>query len=150
MAEVFSAVRTYVLADAGIAAVIGARFYPIKAPQNAQYPLVTMQQIAEVRFPHLRGSSELAAPRYQIDAWAKESGGTAAFRAAQQLGELIRDRLDGFAGLLTDATVSPDETYQVAIIFNDERDLFETDQALGGFYRRSTDYVIWHKQVVGS
>lgn len=143
MDDIFYAVRSFLLADNAVAALIGTRAYPIKAPQAATYPLVTMQKIVEQRFPHLRGPSELAAPRYQIDAWAKESG--AAFTVALALAAAIRRRLDGYGGVLS-TPGSPSTNYRVSILFDDARDLFETD-VNGGYYRQSTDYVIWHRPV---
>lgn len=144
MVGVQGVVRAYVLADAAIAALIGTRFYPVKAPQAAVYPLVTMQKIAEPRFPHLRGPGGMAAAHFQIDAWVKETG--AAFTQAQVVADLIRRRIDGFTGVLTDTSESPDASFQVAIHYEDARDLFESDVA-GGYYRQSTDYVIWHQPV---
>jgi hypothetical protein len=141
--SVFYAVRSFILGDAAIAALIGTRFYPIKAPQNATYPLVTMQKIVEVRYPHLRGSGGMSAPRYQIDAWTRESG--AAFTAAQTLAEAIRQRIDGVHRVLS-GPGSPATAYRVKFAFDDQRDLFESDTS-GGYYRTSTDYVIWHRPV---
>lgn len=146
MVGVYGAVRAYILADPAITAIIGTRFYPIKAPQAAIYPLVTMRRIVEPRGPHLRGPSGLAAPRYQLDAWAKETD-SAAFSNALRLAELIRLRIDGFSGVLTDASETPDARFQVAIRFDDARDLFEPDPAGGGYYRQSTDYVITYRPV---
>lgn len=144
MVGVFGVVRAYVLADAAIAAVIGTRFYPVKAPQAGTYPLVTMQKIAEPRYPHLRGSGGMASAHVQIDAWVKETG--AAFSSAQHLGELIRRRIDGFSGVLTDSSESPAASFYISILYEDSRDLFEAD-VNGGYYRTSTDYVIWHRPV---
>lgn len=146
MTSVFGLVRAYILGDTAVAAAIGTRLYPVKAPQNPTYPLVTMQKIVEPRYPHLRGSGGLAAPRYQIDVWVKELAGTATFNRAIEIAELIRRRIDGYSGVLT-TSGSPSDAFQVSILYDDSRDLFEVDQALGGFYRQSTDYVIWTRPV---
>lgn len=143
MANVFYAVRSFILADTTVAALIGTRLYPIKAPQGGTYPLVTMQKIVELRSHHLRGTQTLAAPRYQIDAWVKESGSS--FTVAQTIADAIRRRIDGFAGVLS-TPGSPSTSFRVAILYDDARDLFESDVS-GGFYRTSTDYVIWHRPV---
>jgi hypothetical protein len=145
MIGVYGVVRAYILADPAITAIIDTRFYPVKAPQGGTFPLVTMRRIVEPRFPHLRGPSGLAAPRYQLDAWTRETG-TAAFTEALRLAELIRLRIDGFSGILTDASETPDARLQVAVRFDDARELFESD-VTGGYYRQSTDYVITYRPV---
>lgn len=141
MVDVFGAVRAYILADATVAGLIGTRLYPIKVPQAGTFPAATMQKITEPRFGHLRGGGALAAPRYQIDAWTRES-----FTGSQALAKAIRDRISGFAGVLEDSTESPATSYLVKIRFDDSRDMFEPD-VNGGYYRTSTDYVIWHRPV---
>lgn len=141
----FSVVRAYLLADSTIAAFVGTRIYPIKAPQGATYPLVTMQKIVEPRPQHLRGPGGLSSPRYQIDAWSRDVAG-AGYMQAQDLGAAIRSRIDGFTGVLTDSNESPAERHKVSILYDDSRDLFETDVNYG-YYRHSADYVIWHQPV---
>lgn len=140
--HLFGAVRSFILGDATVAALIGTRFYPIKAPQGATYPLVTMQKIVALEQLHLRGTGPFDT-QYQIDAWAKESG--VAFTASQELAGAIRRRIDGFAGNRS-SVGSPSTTFRLKIRFQDSRDLFETDTT-GGYYRTSTDYVIWHRPV---
>jgi hypothetical protein len=143
MADVFSLLRAYLMADATISGLVGPRIYPIKPPQAATFPLVTMQQIAEESFPHKRGGGigGIEKPHYQIDAWVREAG-VPAFEKARELARAVRARLDGFSGVLAEGG----ESYRVDIQFETARDLFEENTG-GGFYRRSSDYVIGHRPV---
>jgi len=142
--DVFGMVRTYVLADNAIATAIGTRFYPIKAPQNPTYPLITMQCIDEVSAAHLNGKASLTRPRFQFDVWTKEGVGSA-YSTCQRLGALLKARLEAakFSVLDTEAG-SPGTPRKVSCEFITRLDLYETDIS-GGYYRYSTDYYIWHE-----
>ena len=145
--DVFGMVRAYVLADTSIATAIGTRFYPIKAPQNPVYPLITMQRISGVRFPPLKGRASLARPRYQFDVWTKE-GVSSAYSTSQTIGRLLLARLEGANVDLLDQSVSPAEYRRFSFEFDSDQDLFETDVS-GGYYRYSADYFIWHQTGAG-
>ncbi len=137
MITIGEGLRTYVLADAGIAAIVGTRMYPLRLPQKAVFPAIVYQRISGFRFGHLRGSGSLARPRYQVDCWATQH------LAATQLGNLCRVRLAGFAGEWSDDE-SPETTIRVqAIVFENETDLFE-EEINGGICRHSADYFLFH------
>lgn len=141
--EVFPALRAFLLADAAIAAVIGTRLYPVVVPQGAAYPAVTIRRISGERYAVLRGPASLVRPRLQIDAIAAGAA-AGAYRQSQALGTLIRQRLEGFDGVMVDSTVSPNITWRVWVQFDDERDLFDEDEVSGGFARHSADYLVFH------
>ena len=136
------ALRAHLLADASIAALVGARIYPLRLPQKAVMPSIVIQRVSGVRFGHLRGGGSLARPRYQVDCWA------ATHDAATALGTLCRQRLDGYTGEWADDE-SPTTTIRVAVHFEDERDLFEED-IMGGLCRHSADYFLFHQTNSGA
>lgn len=140
--EISDAVRSLLLTDPAIALVVGTRIYPVKAPQGATYPLITLQQISGVRHGQLRGRAGMAQPRFQIDAWTKE-GATANYKAARALGALIMARLEGLSTRVVDDEV-PSETRLVSVTFESDQDLFETD-VNGGYYRHSADYFVMYQ-----
>lgn len=144
--NVYKHIRAFILADGDIATRIGTRFYPIKVPQAATYPAMTMQRISGVRFPPLKGRASLARPRYQFDVWTKE-GVASAFDDCQALGRLLLDRLEGKNIDVQDDTVSPSETRRISFEFISDQDLFEpgTTTTGGGYYRYSADYYVWHQ-----
>ena len=65
-----SALRTYIIADSAVAALIGTRFYPNTAPQNPTKPYCTYQPISEFRRPTMRHDDNLPSARVQIDCWS--------------------------------------------------------------------------------
>lgn len=134
--------RRLLITDPAIVGVVGTRIYPVKAPEQATYPLITIQQISGVRYGQLKGQAGLAQPRFQIDAWTNES--PTGYKNARALGDLIRARLEGLTERVQDDTVSPPETRAVAITFESDRDLFETDVD-SGFYRHSADYFVMYQ-----
>ncbi len=137
MITIGEGLRTYLLADAGIAALVAARAYPLRLPQKAVFPAIVLQRISGVRYAHLRGSGSLARPRFQVDCWATTHLGAA------QLGSRCRVRLAGFAGTFTDGE-SPATVVRVqAIVFEEEQDLFE-EEINGGICRHSADYFLFH------
>lgn len=141
--DIYPHVRAYVLGDAAIASAIGTRCYPVKLPEKATTPAVTMQQISGVRFPPLKGRASLARPRFQFDVWTSEGVGSA-FSEARRIGQLLLDRLEGKNITVLDTSVSPNVNRRVSFEFDSDRDLFEED-VNGGYYRYSADYFIWYQ-----
>lgn len=87
-----AALRTYVLADAAIAAAVGTRMYPRSAPQSPTLPLLVYQRIDTRRGHDLGGPDGLPRTRVQITVWA------AGVQSAVDTAALVRKRLDGFYG----------------------------------------------------
>lgn len=143
MVEITRALRAFLLADAAIATAVGTRIYPVKLPQNVDFPAITIVRVSSSRANVLHGPASLARPRYQIDCWAQEVTGVAAFTVAQELGDAVRQRLEAYNGVMTDPSTSPPTDYHTGVTFDDERDLFDPD-VNGGFHRHSADYFIWH------
>lgn len=56
-------------ADAAVAALVEARVFPNKAPQDAAAPFVVYQLISEVPENILRGGSSLSSSRLQVDSY---------------------------------------------------------------------------------
>lgn len=137
-----TALRAHLLADAGIAALVAARIYPLRLPQKAVMPAIVLTRVSGLRFGHLRGAGSLARPRFQVDAWATTHDG------ATTLGSLCRVRLDGFVGTWTDAE-SPATAVKVSVHFETEQDLFE-EEIQGGLCRHSADYFLFHQTAGGA
>ncbi len=128
--------RAYLLADAGIAALVSQRVYSLRLPQKVTFPAVVLTPISGLRYETLNSTATLARPRYQVDSWALTEDG------ATTLGGLCRRRLDGFTGTWTDDE-SPQTEVSVAITFENEQTLFEEDIS-GGMCRHSADFFVWH------
>ncbi len=136
-----AAMRSHLLADGSIAALVGTRIYPLRLPEKQVFPAVVLTRISGIRYSHLRGAGSLARPRYQVDSWATTHDGATA------LGSLCRQRLDGFKGTWTD-DLSPATEVDVAVIFENEMDMFEED-IFGGVCRHSADYWVFHSSAGG-
>ena len=125
-----AALFSHVTADAGVAAAIGTRFYPVRAPQNATYPLALYHRVSGNRTDSLSGDSGLADPRFQISAMA------ATYAAAASAREALRQALSGYQGLMGAFVV----TASVAV---NEIDLFYDDV---GLHQCSFDVFLTHQE----
>lgn len=134
--------RSHLLGDPAIAALVVARIYPLRVPQKVTMPAIVLTLISDQREPHLRGISGLARPRYQLDCWAQTYDGATA------LGALCRQRLDGFAGEWSDGGSPPVVVY-AKVFFDTAQDQFETE-ILGGLCRHSADYLVHHSTAGGA
>lgn len=81
------ALRTDLLADTAIAALVVTRIRPRKLEQGETLPAIRITVVSGQSEEHLRGASGLAHATVQIDAYAATS------EAADALAELIRKRL---------------------------------------------------------
>jgi hypothetical protein len=136
-----SALRSYLLGDTAIAALVGTQIFPDVLPQNVlkspndSTAAITYTTVSAQRPQHLRGVG-IAKDRYQIDTWARTQD-----RAAE-LGALIRRRLDGLRDYWSDHA-SPATATWVVILFQTERDMVEPE-INGGLGRNSADYFVMH------
>lgn len=86
------ALRAVLLADAGVAALVGTRVYPLVLPQAGTLPAITYQVVAGDADYVMEGASGLAFKRVQVDCWADTYSAAAGLRAA------VTAALGGFAG----------------------------------------------------
>lgn len=118
-------------ADAGVAAQVAGRVFPVGGRQGAAYPYVSFQRISTAGAAHLDGPSTLDWPRMQIDAWAE----TAA--QAMAVADAVNTALDG-------------QTVSAAGL-----EFFATRQDLRGpgadeetrKFSVSIDYYLWHERI---
>lgn len=145
MVEIYRALRAFLLADATIATAVGTRIYPVKLPQGATFPAMTILRVSDPRLNVLRGTPSLARPRYQIDCWVRETSGLDAFTRAQDLGAAVLARMETAhdGAIMTDPSTSPPSDYRATVEPDDARDLFDPD-VNGGYHRHSADYLIWY------
>lgn len=142
-------VRAYVLADADVTALLGTRLYPDMLPQKVTYPAGVIQAIDIVRPNTLRNVATLARARIQIDVYAQPADGESSRTVADNCGTAIRQRLDGFAGEWTDASVSPDVAVKAWVTFDLETEGAEPD-IHGGLSRHTADFLVQYQTQSGS
>jgi Protein of unknown function (DUF3168) len=132
VADLRPSLRAFLLADAAIfAAVGGARIFPSILPQGEQRPSLVSTRISDVGDHHMQGPSGLARPRYQIDAYAQNADD------ADELARLVKDRLDGFSGLMGAVRVQ-------GAFFDSLRDSYESEAQL---HRVSADYLVHFEEL---
>lgn len=133
------AVLTLLKNAAAVAALVGARIYPLTAPQPPTYPLVTFQRISGVRWRSLSGPSGMAQPRIQVDAYATTYAG------AKALATAVRQTLDGYRGPVQ-VTSGPATYVRVGgCTLESDQDLYETD-VNPKLYRVSMDFLVTHDE----
>jgi len=123
------ALVTHVATVAAVTALIGSRFYPGAAPQNATLPHAIYHRVSSERAGSLLGSSGLADPRFQISALASTYG------VARAVAEELRKAISGYQGLMGSLGVAASvATNDIDIYYDDVRiwqssfDVFLTHQ----------------------
>ena len=79
------AVRTLLVNDPALAAVVGTRVYQLILPQNAVLPAVRIQLIDEPVRSHLRGVDTLRDALIQVDCYGDEAQGYSALGVVADL-----------------------------------------------------------------
>lgn len=128
----FSYLSTY----AGLTALISARVYPFRIPQEqaVSLPCMTYQRISTPRHQthDTSGASDLASPRFQFDAWAET------YASAKAITDQIRAALNGKNGTIGSGGSAV--TIQAALVQEETPELDpETN-----IYRSRSDFIIWH------
>ena len=107
--------------------LIGTRMYPRVLPQTPTTPALVYNKISNPREYSQSGDSGLEHPRYQFDCWADDPD------TAEQVGEILIERLSGYAGPMGNMTVG------AAFIENDE-DGYDAET---GLYRVMVEAQMW-------
>lgn len=128
------ALRAHLLADSGVAAVIGSRVAWGVLPRGGALPSIALHLIDGQRDYAMQAPSGLVRARVQADCWALTyADATAVSRAARGALSGLRQTVDGveFQG----------------IFLIDERDLSEEGTGADElFHRVSLDFEIWHAE----
>ena len=129
--DIRPALRSFLLADSTLAiAVGGERIFPVVLPQGQREPSIVYNRISAIGDHTMQGTSGLARPRFQIDAWA------ATHNAADELARLIKEALDGYSGLMGTVTVQ-------GAFFDTARDDYQADINM---HRVSQDFLIYFNE----
>lgn len=125
------ALINYLLADGGIAGLVGDRITWSARPQASDLPSIVLHVIDGVPVYVDEGETGLTATRVQIDCWATN------YAAAKEAARAVKARLSGarvvFGGV----------EFQ-AVFTDSEQDLFERGQGGEELYRTSIDVMVWH------
>jgi hypothetical protein len=137
------AVRSWLAADAAVAALAGARVYQLHLPQSPDYPAVVVQTVSEPVPFHLRGPAGLTATRVQVDAYAEANSGGDGKYTVDRLAAAIDRRLDGEGFAIGAPPLA------VTGAFRQNRvDLHEGEEVR--LYRVMQEYLIWSRPQTGA
>ena len=85
MAAIEQLFRTHLAGTAAVSSIVGTRIYPMVAPQDAAYPLITYQAISDVEHlvkPRV-ATLRLKRKRIQVDGYAKGNGAYASIKSIE-------------------------------------------------------------------
>jgi hypothetical protein len=133
MKDIRPALRTYLLADSTINALVGGfRVHHLRLPQDQVEPSIVYTKVSETGDYHMAGDSGLGQLRMQVDAWAQSTD------AATELANAVYDRLTGASEI-----ISFDSDFinlRGAFLVNGRDDYDEIVQ----LFRISRDFIIWY------
>jgi len=138
--DIRPALRALLLADTAISAAVGgSRIYPVLLPQGQRLPSIVYHRVSGIGDHHMQGPSGLNQPRIQIDCWAQSQD------AAVSLADLVKSKLDGFAGTVLWGSSSPQNETVIQGAFYDTE--FEDYDDVAKLYRVSRDYLVWYEEL---
>lgn len=134
MNDIRPALRTFLLADAAVSALVGgSRIHYSRLPQGQVEPSVVYNRVSELPNYTMSGDAHLLGTRMQFDSWAQTAG------ASDQLARAVHDRLSGAKGEMQ-GDAGP---ILVGGVFSFiARDDFD---AVANMHRVSRDYVVWYQ-----
>ena len=94
MADIPLDARTFLIANAGLTALIGTRIYPSVLPQTPTLPAVVYQTISDVREMLHDGPQGLPVARIQYDCWG------VSYTSARNTANALRTAADGYRGAM--------------------------------------------------
>jgi hypothetical protein len=130
VADLAEGLRTFLLADATVAALVGTRMSPQPLPQGSALPALTYTLVNYEQPVSHNGTSGLEHHTIQIDCWGADTG------AAVALFTAVRKRLRGYTGLV--GTVRAQ-----GIFLAQARDLYDDETKA---HRRIADFSVWNEE----
>lgn len=129
------AIRSLLVDDGAVAALVADRVYPVRRKQGSALPAVVYQQITGVRDHTFAGPSGFVASRFQITCWAETYSG------ADVLADAVRPVLDGYAGTIESVVIQ-------AIHLHDEADMpaLVPDNEELNFHGKRLDFMVWYDE----
>ena len=127
------ALVAFLLADAGLASLVGSRIHWVRSPQGAASPRVVLYAIAGMRDMSLNnGPTGFISSRVQCDCIGISYG------SAKSVARALEARLSGYSGTLGLVRV------EGAFLVGERDDYFDTDTP-DKVFRTSLDFNIWTK-----
>ena len=116
------ALRTALVGNAGVSALVGSKVYALTIPQGVALPCITYQRVSGAPQNTLEGHSGAEAVLIQLDCWA------VTFSAAKGLAKAVRSAM----------AAAPFKN-----TLDEDRDDHDPDTT---YYRVSADFRCWHQE----
>lgn len=132
----------HLTANAGVAALVGPRVYPVRLPTNVTLPAVSYQRISSTRLHSHQGASGLAHPRLQVDCWGRS------YSSARGVATAVRKALDGYRGAFGGGG---NQVPIGGVFLDNEMDVpeeIDEDEDDVPLYHIALDFMIWHDEEV--
>lgn len=95
-----AAIRSALVADAAVTAIIGSKVYPVLAPATADLPFVTWRRISVQRQQSLAGPIGMPTVLLSVDLFAET------YEGVRELADAVRKCLDGWGGTVDTVRVA--------------------------------------------
>lgn len=113
LTDIHEAIRSLLIADTAVHALVGARIYPIHMPLEANLPAITIHEISGPE-DYVTGHGF---PRYQISCWSTS------FSAAKAIKDAVKSCLNRYRGIVSGIDIHN-------ISFLNSEDLYEEEVRL--------------------
>lgn len=138
MTNVLSSLRTFLLAQSAVTALLGSApaVYVVHVPPATARPYVVIHGISGEGHHHLRGASAIGSPLVQVECWAADG------LAADAIADAVQSAVDGYRGRMDQLVVK-------GAFKRDRRGPLATDPQDGSalpLYSVQLDVEIWHAQ----
>jgi len=136
MATIEQGLLSYLTGYTGLTGIISTRVYWMTKPAGVTYPCMTYQRISTPRIPthDTSGSTGVAYPRFQFDAWATT------YASAKAITDQLRAALNGKTGSIGSGT---NAITLLSSLVDAEVPDYDAETNL---YRSRSDYIIWHAE----
>lgn len=135
MADMEKAIKSILVADATVLALVSTRVYPNWVPQGASMPAISFNQVSGIRDYSMDGADGMAQTLYQIDCWATT------YSETRDLADAVRGALSAYSGTIAGVTID------VAFL-QDENDVpeYSKQSDVAKRYGKSLDFTIWFRE----
>ncbi len=119
-----AALYTFLTSHTGIAALVGDKVYPIRAPDSPTLPLLVFREMYTDHLHELQADNALIVPSYEIEAHAESHV------AARALMRTVEAALKNYTGAMTTCQVQ-------AVLMSGGAEDYEPE---GGYFWRSKEF----------
>lgn len=126
------ALRSLIVSDAGVGALVSTRVYWRQAPQSVDADFINLTRVSGQRDYHMASPSGLENSRVQADCWASS------YSAAKAIARAVANAVSGYKGTVGGKRL------QGVFIDSERDDDFETTGGRETRFRTSLDLILWH------